>query len=332
MQVMRERLIEHLQLWFEPDYVSFENKFFAAMSEQEQRSFLRRIMAIGIETISLGNAAESGEENHAITIHTSALLDALADLDPDVKELRLENVALRKQSDVQALSNIAVGERDGTDGFSLYLRDIECPIDYNKQDENGPVGFLDPLFFAIPAIFELSARTHPAHSSLVSPNAVRAMLLNVDRHYQVIDFEYSECSVSLCGLGLDDSHCLAIADVLQTVDTPHLVHILDLTGNPKISARGYGALLSLINRTNVIFGSLRVDNKTWEAELNLVIAMNDHGRLEYMMNGTFTSERQRWQWLQKLASLPSMIAWVTDSKLVNFIWHELLQHPEFMQA
>jgi hypothetical protein len=66
-------------------------------------------------------------------------------------------------------------------------------------------------------------------------------------------------------------------------------------------------LLNLMNRANVVgFGAsggrwigFCVDDRAWEAKLNLVSEMNTcYGRLEYLTNGTFTSEEHKLQWLR----------------------------------
>jgi hypothetical protein len=99
-------------------------------------------------------------------------------------------------------------------------------------------------------------------------------------------------------LGLTDSHVLAIVDGLSTPGI--YLDYLNLESNPDITDQGYGALLNLINQANVI-GAVYlckwdkrdesfVDEKAWEAKIDLVSEMNSkYGRLEYMANGTFTS-------------------------------------------
>jgi hypothetical protein len=136
-------------------------------------------------------------------------------------------------------------------------------------------------------------------------------------------------------LGLNDSHCLVIRDVFLQSSYWRPGGIwqdeLDLMGNPDISDEGYSAFLSLINQVNSV-RQFYVDDVDWEDKLNLVSQMNrDYGRLEYMTNGTFTSERHRLQWLQKLANLPSSSD-KEERKHANFIWYELLEHPEFMRT
>jgi hypothetical protein len=298
----------------------FGNKFFATMNEEQQRSFLRRILALPVRFFVVGNATNHGAEKPAITIHTSALLDALADLNSSVWELRLENVALSNQSDVEALSNIILAKRQ-TSGL-IYLNGIECPIEYNKRDEDGPIGFLDPLLYASSRLygFELSARTPPSHSSLVSTNAV-GNLFGERRRMELLH---------LHGLGLNDSHCHAIAEAWRAGHTS--VGELSFESNPAISAQGYSALLGLISRSNVV-RTFRVDDKRWEAELNLVSEMNqEHGRLEYMTDGTFSSQESRWQWVQKLATMEGMEEEKLAAKHVNYIWYTLRENPEVLQT
>jgi hypothetical protein len=144
-------------------------------------------------------------------------------------------------------------------------------------------------------------------------------------------------------LGLTDSHVLAIVDGLSTPGI-YLDH-LNLESNPGITAQGYGALLNLSNQANVIeHVSLCkwderdehfVDEKAWEAKIHLVSHMNSKcGRLEYMANGTFTSEESRWKWLERVADLRRPYGWDEeewDAKHLNFIWYTLCQNPEMMQ-
>lgn len=355
MRTMRERLLETLQTQWNDVYeyngyhVTFGNKFFEAMNEQQQRSFLRRIVAYPATdtdyNIFLGEEANSGAEKPAITLCTAALLDVLTDLSPHVSYLNVSNFALSNQSDVEALSNIMLTK--GQYLLSLELRDIEYPINCGTRHEDELVGFFDPLLYTISCLkhlksFGLSARTNPSYSSLVSSNAVCAVLLSANFQGK-LNFE-----LHLEGLGLNNSHCLAIVEVLQTADTL-ILKILDLDGNPHINAEGYSALLDLINGTNVI-DHFYLDDKTWEGKLNLVSEMNRfHGRRQYLTDGTFTSERRRWQWLQKLASLPNPIdvpghsfhreEWETfrnkekwEARCMNYILYELVEHPEFMRT
>jgi hypothetical protein len=80
MRVMRERLLEALQTHWAPSYfnsdrrrVSFGNKIFATMNEQQQRSFLRRIVALPVHKREVGDVwTNNGVEKPEITIHMSA--------------------------------------------------------------------------------------------------------------------------------------------------------------------------------------------------------------------------------------------------------------------
>jgi hypothetical protein len=61
-----------------------------------------------------------------------------------------------------------------------------------------------------------------------------------------------------------------------------------------------------------------------------------YGRLEYLTNGTFTSEERRFQWLEKAVHLAipghrgTNEEW--DAKHLNFIWYTLCRNPEVMQT
>jgi hypothetical protein len=366
MRVLPNRLVEALQSRADADYVDRKsldmltlkigNQFFAILDEPQQRRFFREVVALPLAAISFGEVSNNDTEKPAITICTSALLAGLSvGLNSEIDTLQVGNFALRNQSHVEALSGIIRTMCDSL--CSLRLEGVECPVDYTMRNEDGPIGFLDPLVFAFSRAeelrsFQLSARTPPVHSSLVSPRAVRS-LLGEGRRLYLLD---------LCSLGLNDSHCLDIADELRT--TGAFVRELDLKSNPAISDQGYNSLLDLINRANVI-QRFSVDDKDWEAKLNLVSEMNrECGRLEYMTNGNFASEERRWEWLEKLVTSPPSwndnVRYYNDeetddyyeegmpdyyeegmpevgeeeeaAKQVNYIWYELLQHPEFIQT
>jgi hypothetical protein len=240
---------------------------------------------------------------------------------------------LTRQSDVQALSNVIAK----TSLISLALASIECPVDdCSKQDNDESDGFLDPLFYAASGLgdFFVSTKTRSVHSTLVSPRSLRALVVEGKDNYEL----------SLRGLGLTDSHVLAIVDGLSTGDT-HLSY-LSLTNNLSITVQGYGALFNGINQANVIDHVSLCDwdeadescvvEKAWEAKIRLVLEMNSkYDRLEYMTNGTFTSDESRLQWLERVENLKSHFRcdeeeW--DAEHLNFIWYTLCQNPEMMQV
>jgi hypothetical protein len=328
MHSLGERLTDTLRTaWIRPSHayykVTFGCKFFATMNEQQQQSFFRTIFALPVGIVEVGDATNNGVEKPVITIHTLALLDALANLNSSVWSLRVGNFALSNQSEVEALSNIILAKRDTL--RQIYLEGIECPANSNQRDRDGQIGILDPLLYASSRLetwyaLELSARTPPSHSCLVTPNAVRA-LFGEERRLNFLH---------LHGLGLNNSHCDAIAEALQEGHTS--VGRLSFESNPAISAQGFAALLGLINRANVI-DRFFLDKKRWEAELNLVSVMNrKHGRLEYMMNGTFSSEERRWQWLQKLAAMEGTDEEEFAARHINYLWYTVRENPEVVQT
>jgi hypothetical protein len=339
---MRERLVEALQV-LAPVVpqgldLKFGNRFFMTMNQQQQQSFFGSIFNLPVSNIKVGEATDHSTESPAITICTPALLETLPQLHRAVDSFEVSNFALTRPSDVQALSNIISSKRETFLRY-LALESMECTVDdcNNRRDSDESDGFLDPLFHVASGLnfFGVSTKTHSARWSLVSPTALRALF--VDREGDPFR------TLSLRGLGLTDSHVLAIVDALSTRGN-HL-NYLNLDSNPGISAQGYGALLNLINQANLIgeyidmFGEwfgFCVDDKVWEGKLNLVSEMNSqYRRLEYLTNGTFTSEESRWKWLEMVVDLPSSAQehreeW--DAKHLNFIWYTLCQNPEMMQV
>jgi hypothetical protein len=209
---MRASLVEALQrsaMWIKG--LTFGSKFFMTMDEEQQRSFFHSIFRLPIWNISVGDD-ESGEwtSSQAITISTSALLETLPHLRRFGMYFILNNFALTRKSDVQTLWNI-IGSKFATLRY-LCLENIECPVDEcNKQDSDGPDGFLDPLFHSPFGVddFSVSTKMRSVHSTLVSPRVLRALFVEGERFR----------SLSLRSLGLTDNHVLAIVDGLSTRGT-----------------------------------------------------------------------------------------------------------------
>jgi hypothetical protein len=200
------------------------------------------------------------------------------------------------------LSDIILSKSETLDG--LHLDSIKCSlVGHNKEDSDEPSGVLDPLFYAASGLVTFSVSTKPCsnHSTLVSPKALRGM---------IVEGGPKNFKLWLRGLGLTDNHIFAIVDGLSTPGT-HL-DAMCVESNPGITDQGYGALLNLVNQDDKVGHSFEgrwiacfVDDAAWEGELNLVSQMNsDYLRLDYMTNGTFTSKERRWQWLERVVNLP----------------------------
>ena len=218
MQAMCTWLVEALQARRNIQRVVIGSKFFETMNEQDQWSFFLAIFALPPPAITKLEASYE-DEKPEITISTVVLLDALTALSPHCTWLSVSNFALSNWADVQTMSTIILAKCQNLG--RLHLKGIECPIDYNKckQDDDGPVGFLDPLLHAssqLQAHFWITTWTQPSYSSLVSTNAVHA-LFNAGTWK-----------------GLQLCHCLAIAEALQTANMEIIQ--LDLRQNPQINA------------------------------------------------------------------------------------------------
>jgi hypothetical protein len=102
MQTARASLVQALTLqaqhsssfgWWS---LEIGNKFFERMNENEQRRFLLVVVALPrLHSLKIGETTDDcTAEKPAITIYTSALLDALPHLHSQVNHLALQNVAL----------------------------------------------------------------------------------------------------------------------------------------------------------------------------------------------------------------------------------------------
>jgi hypothetical protein len=350
MRGMQQRLVEALQVvapTTRNGSLKFGNKFFMTMNDQHQRSFFLSIFNLPVSSFTFGeDEPDERAESPAITISTSALLETLPHL--HWGSLAINNFALTRQSDVQELSNIILSKSRTL--VSLHLDSIECPVDdHNREDSDEPSGVLDPLFYAASGLkaFFVSTKTRSAHSTLVSPKALRAL---------IVEMRQSEVELCLRGLGLTDNHVLAIVHALSLPQCCTTLIYLNLESNPGITDQGYGALLNLVNRVDLVghpsgfeWIACCVDDKAWEGELNLLTEMNcQYKRLQYMTNGTFTSDERRWQWLERVVKLPREYGErgeylcyrgsdeyekkKRDAKHLNFIWYTLRQNPEMMQV
>jgi hypothetical protein len=123
------------------------------MNEQQQQSFFHSIFNLGVSWITVGEETgledemDEWEESPAITMSTSALLETLPHFHAPVNSLDINNFALTRQSDVQAVSNIILAKCETL--LCLQLEGIKCPVDdYTKQESEEPNGFLYPLLHA----------------------------------------------------------------------------------------------------------------------------------------------------------------------------------------
>ena len=143
-------------MWLKKKHLVFGNKFFETMNEQDQQSFFLAIFDLPLLYIKLGYSYKELEviatiEKPEITICTVALLNALCSVRHEflkkgfARYLTVSNFALSSQADVQTMSNFILANPNLQ---MLELKRIECPIVYNKQDDDGPIGFLAPLLHA----------------------------------------------------------------------------------------------------------------------------------------------------------------------------------------
>jgi hypothetical protein len=99
------------------------------------------------------------------------------------------------------------------------------------------------------------------------------------------------CSLFLNNLGLNGSHCEAMAQELGKYDSlSSQIDMLDLSRNTSIGQKGYAALLELLNRGFNI-GFLKVDNQKLKSTFDMVVHMNLHQqRGRFLEKGIFQSK------------------------------------------
>ena len=167
-------------------------------------------------------------------------------------------------------------------------------------------GFLDPILLALTPVageprgnifsFRLSCvEAQLSGASVVSPEALGAFF--TEERIEMPIKRY----FSLKHLGLNDSHCEAMAQELARDDAlTKSIDELALTGNPSIGQQGYEALLGLLNRTFAI-GAVCVDDQNWQSTFDLVLFMNRacHGG-RFLKNGVFPSKAM---WVNFLAEI-----------------------------
>ena len=128
-------------------------------------------------------------------------------------------------------------------------------------------------------------------------------------------------------LGLNNSHCEAMAQELASVDDLLGPLDLTLTGNPSIGLQGYVSLLGLLNRRFGI-GAVGVDDQNWNNTFKLVIFMNcTYFRGRFLENGVFPTKAM---WVSFLAGLSTeRYCWREEKKAqqLNAIWYTLRENP-----
>jgi hypothetical protein len=284
--------------------------------EDEQRRLYRALENIQ----TLGDLSLSGPLGlNSLT----TLLESLPRLVRGLRQLEMFHIALSDQSEVELLAAAV-----GPDGESL---EIVLFAELVSSDNENSMGFLDPILNAMsqrhhqPALFSLGGYDRPVNGpSLVTVEALRLFLQSA--------VYLDESVLSLPFLGLEDDHCKVVAESLvqRDISSDGALGALDLTENPAIGREGYEHILWLLNRAHWL-GKVTVDDKSWQAKFNLVAEMNTkHGRGEFLQSGIFDSKIEWVEWLARLAALDESEETDDPKDTLNFLWHTLIEKPEFI--
>jgi hypothetical protein len=162
-------------------------------------------------------------------------------------------------------------------------------------------------------------------ASVVSPEALGAFFAE-----EPIEM-FRPRRVHLNNLGLNDSHCEVMAQVLARDDAlMRPIGALTLTDNPSIGQQGYEALLGLLNRRFDIVAVV-VDDQNWKSTFDMALQMNrsiDRGR--FLENGVIPLKAMWVNCLTKLANTRHYS--LSEVQKLNTIWHTLREDPDLLYA
>jgi hypothetical protein len=278
---------------------------------------------------SLSHFSVLGSQKSPESIHTSALLEPMAESRNHLQIVVMRQVRLKNRFEVEQLAS-ALRARGGK------LQDLALKGLVSNSSEH-PSGFLDPLLEAMlschqPLHFLLRGYAHK-----VPPSALPDLLtLSLLRSYLEAYAHFPRpdgSSMLLQGLGLEDEHCKAIAELFVAMNNQYpgrALCALAVNGNRAIGEEGYEALLGLLNRNHCI-QKIRVDDLSWQETFDLVAYMNtEYGRGEFMQDGVFASKAGWVDWLAQLTNLP----WTQDEAeevlRANALWYTLRNEPCFI--
>jgi hypothetical protein len=326
IQSRREELLSALEVDRTLTTVIVGHTFLANLEEMEQR----RVFRVILERPSLSHFSVLGSSKSPESIHTSALLDTMAEGHSHLQIVTINNVRLKNRFEVEQLASV-LRARGG--GFQeLVLKGlVSIAVEH-------PPGFLDPLLEAMlschqPYYFLLRGYArkdvYPSgRPSLVTPTTLRPFL----EAYTHIPKPY-RCSMRLENLGFEDEHCKAIAELLAAMNDQYPGRALDdlwVRGNGEIGDEGYEALLGLLNRNHCI-ETIKVDDSSWQETLDLVLHMNTkYGRGAFMEDGVFAGKVRWVDWLAKLTNLPWTQDEAEEMLRANALWYTLRNEPCFI--
>jgi hypothetical protein len=306
--------------------VKVGHHFLVNLGKMDQRRAFRAML----ERPSLTSFSVLGSQNSPEKIHTSVLLEAMAESHNHLQNIILSDVFLTNRFDVEQLASAL---RAGCGGVLILALAGLIPI----SAEYSP-GFLDPLLEATlscqqPLVFSLCGYLDddvpPSGLPSLLTTAALCSYLEVYANSTQPDFSV----IQLHNLGLEDEHCKAIAELLAPMNGQYpegKLISLWITGNGAFSDEGFEALLGLLNRNHCI-QEIQVDDSSWQEAFDLMCHMNTkYGRGEFMEDGVFADKAGWVKWLAKLTNLPSTQDEAEETLRASALWYTLRNEPSFI--
>eukprot|EP00545_Synedropsis_sp_CCMP1620_P009743 CAMPEP_0119019622 /NCGR_PEP_ID=MMETSP1176-20130426/22304_1 /TAXON_ID=265551 /ORGANISM="Synedropsis recta cf, Strain CCMP1620" /LENGTH=402 /DNA_ID=CAMNT_0006973869 /DNA_START=60 /DNA_END=1268 /DNA_ORIENTATION=+ len=273
----------------------------------EQMSLFQTVSAHADALTYLKLSPEQG------TLNVSAFFGTLAAA-KKLSELEIHNLTLLETGGLHQVAHL--GELLAASSLrQVYIFGIK--VDSSEQQ----LGQLDPILRRLSALepldeLRLEGVGIPAEGSMVSINGLRELLVVKQKWWRL----------GLDNLALCNEHCAVIAEMFSRNDKCKAGDLLSLKSNPSINHVGYKAIFDVFYKKGRM-GLVKVDDKLWEAEFDLVRSMNNlHGRLDIVKDGKVASKGDWLDWVSHIGSG----GWEGDSKKLNYIWFALREHPEML--
>ena len=133
--------------------------------------------------------------------------------------------------------------------------------------------------------------------------------------------------MGLDGLGLDNRHVEVLSTALKSSPSCKMGDLLSLKENPNLT--DYSTLINVCS-CKARMGLIQLDDPSWVATFDLVRSLNNlHRRLDYVVpdTGGYPNKSKWIDWLSKISTLQ----WEDDTHKINYLWHTLLEKPEYIQ-
>ena len=287
-----------------------------------------------------GSDDSSDKKSSTTALQMDAVTEALGNQStPGLSQMQLEGIQFRSVEHVQQWSDVLAKKQKSLRQVNLLGID---PL------VAAPIGWLDPILKAL-------SLASPEDSSpldelrLVCSDTCNSPSITSDALEEMLRHKKKWWRLGLDGLGLTDDHVQVLTSMFSRDDTCKAGDLLSLLNNPAITANAFRHLFEHCFFWKQRMGLIKVDNKEWEAQFDLVRSMNNlHNRLEYVLvekedesnnRGKASSNKKykarfvsRGDWIDWLVKLGTGLPWEDDMHRLNYLWFTLLEKPDFIYS